>query len=260
MSEDFSRMNTGSSTRSSSSSSLSTPRNSISSNGKPSFERHSSIRNSLRKGQAPTPPKQVQPPTIPTKQTVNNSLPAPTPTQPETMPPETESQFNGHYGHACVQHSATASSLSIAPPTSKKPNFLSELNNIYAKKGITPGQLGNSSESDSDVDELPPPPPELLAEGEYENPYDVPSSLGGYSNGVPAAPLQYNPYSDRTTLYGQPNNYNSVHASSPPVHTSPARSAEQYSMSRVFASQTGTIKRAPPPPPKRTDKSGLTHH
>ena len=298
LSEDFSRMHTTQiaddnrsthSSGSSSSVSNSTPRNSITSNssshgtpasgtpihGTPTrqpFERCSGIRNSLRKGQQPTPPKLVAPPKVPEKAQRPPVMP---PTQPplppvsmhqhpmnsqqvlpQQVPPQ---QIYGHYGSQCRQPPAAASSLSVRAPSQQQQSqqrqaggsggghFLAELNHLYAKQGRA---QQNSSESDSDVDELPPPPPELLApENNHcvENTYDVPYNQRTINNtnhavySVPPPPLEYNPYGDRLCydngVYGQPK---------------PVCQTENYSMSRVFASQTGTIKRAPPPP-KRND-------
>lgn len=234
------------STRSGSSSSSlshSTPRNSINSNNtpsKPSFERCSSIRNSLRKGQSPTPPKLVQPPKIPHK-----SLP-PTPAQKPAMPAHSHGHYSSQFAHPLPQ----AASLSLAPGHSQNNSghFMAELKNIYAKKNPEA-----TVESDSDVDDLPPPPPELLSpEAQNENPYDIPfnrqqSNVSGnsYYNdtySVPPPPLEYNPYGDRAMCNGTLNRQNPQ---------------QEYSMSRVFASQTGTIKRAPPPP-KRSVSTTLT--
>lgn len=296
LSEDFSRMHTAqsmsddnASTHSSSSSSVSnsTPRNSITSNhsshgtpahgtssysipqnGTPArqpFERCSAgIRNSLRKGQLPTPPKPVAPPKVPEKthrpptqnqQTVQHAAVSMQQQQPlsHQLPPQ---QIYGHYGSQCRQPSTAASSLSVNAPsqskqTSQGGHFLSELNHLYAQKGRVP-----SSESDSDVDDLPPPPPELLAPDTNtcnDNTYDVPYNqrhVNGFSNSlysVPPPPLEYNPYGERRTAYD-----NGVYGQPQPVNPN-----ENYSMSRVFASQTGTIKRAPPPPKRNNSISTL---
>lgn len=287
--EDFSRMHTtlisddSRSTHSSSSCSSisnSTPRNSITSNtssqGAPTahstpsrhpFERCSGIRNSLRKGQQPTPPKLVAPPKVPEKthrpsiqQQQQQQQPPPAPTMQQhvmnqSLPPQ---QVYGHYGSQCQQPPTTASSLLVGAPSQHSPqagggHFLVELNHLYAKKGR--GPLA-SSESDSDVDELPPPPPELLApEANHcydDDAYDVPynqrevNSVNSSIYSVPPPPLEYNPYGDRRAydngVYGQPKCGNPN---------------EGYSMSRVFASQTGTIKRAPPPPKRNNSISAL---
>lgn len=294
LSEDFSRMHTtqiaddNRSTHSSGSSSVSnsTPRNSITSNssshstpahgtpvhGTPTrqpFERCSGIRNSLRKGQQPTPPKLVAPPKVPEKaqrpSVMHHQPPLPpAPMQQpqlqsayQQLPPQ---QIYGHYGSQCRQPPMAASSLSVSAPSQqlqhRQPgsggHFLSELNHLYAAKGRGPQ---NSSESDSDVDELPPPPPELLAPENNlcgDNTYDVPYNQRAMNNAsnsvysVPPPPLEYNPYGDRlgydNGVYGQPK---------------PVNHNENYSMSRVFASQTGTIKRAPPPPKRNNSINTL---
>lgn len=258
-----------------------TPRNSLSSNGpssstpnrQQSFERCSGIRNSLRKGQLPTPPKLVAPPKIPMKL---QGAPVP-PTAPVTAPPPMHShpaaqhQQYGHYGSQCYQRAtSTAGSLTLPPPPSpatlsnspNKGHFLAELNHLYASKntnGFPPAP--NSSESDSDMDELPPPPPELLSQYNQcnESAYDVPApyaqrAVGGVSNAiysVPPPPLEYNPYGERRGYDSGATGYTQPPPPPPPSH-------EPYCMSRVFASQTGTIKRAPQPP-KRNNSVSTMH-
>lgn len=250
---------------SSSSCSLSnvTPRNSV---GTPTrnLERCSGIRNSLRKGTLPTPPKLVAPPKVPEKTVQCRAAPAPqafAPIQTMHAPLQSSPHRYGHYGSQCHQPPVGASSLSMAPPSAAQQSnghFLAELNNLYGHKGKPPPRIA-SSESDSDVDELPPPPPELLSP-EFsdcgENAYDVPfnqmpnGACGESVYSVPPPPLAYNPYADRRVYDSNPAYPLNVNSTVP--------SQEPYSMSRVFASQTGTIKRAPPPP-KRNNSISTMH-
>ena len=270
MTEDFSAMHVqycgsedgdASSRSSNSSCSVSnvTPRNSVGTPTK-NFDRCSGIRNSLRKVQTATAPKLVAPPRIPEK-TITQ-----TPSSVQTMHVQSnqpQAHRYGHYGSHCQQPPASASSLSVAvhstTPSQSNGHFLAELNNLYGHKGQPPPPIA-SSESDSDVDELPPPPPELLSpelngcsDGAYGVPYN--QTANGLDTevvySVPPPPLAYNPYGDRMAFNNNPpypQNVNSSNSSG---------SQEPYSMSRVFASQTGTIKRAPQPPKRNNSISTI---
>lgn len=239
---------------STSSVSSTTPRNSVTNTTtKPNFERCSGIRNSLRKGQLPTPPKQIHPPKVPEKKV------RPLPAQPLS------SVSNSHYGHynkQFTQPPVSASSLAVSTAPNNGPksagHFISELRNIYAKQSTVNTA---STESDSDLDELPPPPPELLSDSaDLENPYDVPynrvNAVYNETYSVPPPPLEYNPYAERQTAYNGHAPPKQLYRPQP----SQPKQQQEYSMSRVFASQTGTIKRAPPPPKRNHNTSLQSDH
>ncbi|XP_067942193.1 amyloid beta A4 precursor protein-binding family B member 1-interacting protein-like isoform X1 [Watersipora subatra] len=251
-----------SSKSSNSSSSISnvTPRNSL---GTPTnnFERCSGIRSSLHR--KPSTPKLVAPPKIPEKTTTQMSPAHSMHSQSQVQP-----HRYGHYSSQCHPPPVQASSLSVSIPSTdhqSKGSFLSELNSLYAQNG-RPLPLA-SSESDSDVDELPPPPPELLSpQLNGGTQYDASYSQIEPVYSVPPPPLDYNPYADRrfyegnhtnTHLHGPTSSQQEGNHTNTHLHGPTSSQQESYSMSRVFASQTGTIKRAPQPPKRNNSISTM---